>query len=146
MRQFHPLLLTCFAMLSFQSCKNEDKNREIQPIAVKTLTLGSPDSNTDASYAATGRIAADKSLRLSFQVGGVIEQFPVNMGDFVQKGSLIARIDATAYQKQYEARKAQAELAKDNYNRIEEVYNKGSIAEIKMIEARSNYKQAEAAA
>ena len=147
MRQFYPFLLICFAILTVQSCKNEYKTRKTPRIAVKTLTLGSPDSNNpNAFYAATGRIEADKSLRLSFQVGGVIEQFPVNMGDFVQKGSLIARIDATAYQKQYEARKAQAELAKDTYNRIEEVYNKGSIAEVKMVEARSNYKQAEAAA
>lgn len=146
MRQFYPFLLICFAILTVQSCKNEDKTRKTPRIAVKTLTLGSSNSNTPTSYTATGRIEADKSVRLSFQVGGVIEQFPVNMGDFIQKGSLIARIDATAYQKQYEARKAQAELAKDNYNRIEEVYNKGSIAEVKMIEARSNYKQANAAA
>ena len=147
MRQFHPILLMCCVMITFQSCKKEDKTRKIQPIAVKTLILGSSDSNiSNTSYAATGRIEADKSVALSFQVSGTIEQFPVSMGDFVQKGSLIAKIDATAYQKQYEARKAQAEMAKDNYNRVEEVYNKGSIAEVKMVEARSNYKQAEAAA
>ncbi len=147
MRKFHFILLCCLATLLFQSCKKEEKEREIQPIEVKTVMVGKTSSeNSGVHFSATGRIAADKSVKLSFQVSGTIEQFPVSMGDFVQKGSLIAKIDGTAYQKQYEARRAQAEMAEDNYNRVAEVYSKGSIAEVKMVEARSNYKQAEAAA
>ncbi|MCL6220341.1 efflux RND transporter periplasmic adaptor subunit [Zunongwangia pacifica] len=147
MRKFHFILLFCLATLTLQSCKKEEKEREIQPIEVKTVMVGNTSlESSGAHFSATGRIAADKSVKLSFQVSGTIEQFPVSMGDFVQKGSLIAKIDGTAYQKQYEARRAQAEMAKDNYNRVEEVYKKGSIAEVKMVEARSNYKQAEAAA
>ena len=147
MRKFHFILLCCLATLLFQSCKKEEKDREIQPIEVKTVMVGKTSSeNSGVHFSATGRIAADKSVKLSFQVSGTIEQFPVSMGDFVQKGSLIAKIDGTAYQKQYEARRAQAEMAEDNYNRVAEVYSKGSIAEVKMVEARSNYKQAEAAA
>ena len=147
MNKFQFILLCSLVTLTFQSCEKKIKERKIQPIEVETVMVGNVSSANRGNYfSASGRIVADKRVKLSFQVSGTIEEFPVNMGDFVSKGSLIAKIDGTAYQKQYEARRAQAEMAKDNFNRVAEVYNKGSIAEVKMVEARSNYKQAEAAA
>jgi|TARA_R110000744_G_scaffold221454_7_gene340448 membrane fusion protein (multidrug efflux system) len=145
MRPLYPIILTCTIMALLQSCKTEHKEHEVQPIEVRTLVLGSqPSKDTENTFSATGRMAADKSVKPSFQVSGTIEQFPVSMGDFVKEGSLIARITATTYKKQYETRKAQAEMAQDTYARVQEVYEKGSIAEVRMVEARSNYKQARA--
>jgi RND family efflux transporter MFP subunit len=64
----------------------------------------------------------------------------------VNKGQLIAQLDETTYRNQYNAQLAQAKLAAENYRRQEEVYRKGSLAEIKMLEARSNFEQATSAA
>ncbi len=146
MRNICPTLFAILALLAI-SCGEEEKSVAIQPIAVKTITIGEHANSLNTKNTGfTGKIIASKTVNLSFQIGGTIEVINAEMGDFVQKGELLAQVDATAYREQYEARKAQADLAKENYERINEVYQKGSIAEIKMIEARSNYNQAKAAA
>ena len=129
------------------SCKKEETTKSIDPIAVDVITVGAySGSSAKASSRFSGVIKAKKTAQLSFQVSGNINNIAVSLGEYVQKGDLVASIDATSYREQYEAKRAQAELAKENYTRINEVYLKGSIAEIRMVEARSNYKQAQAAA
>ncbi|UII26912.1 efflux RND transporter periplasmic adaptor subunit [Fulvivirga maritima] len=140
---YYCLLLAVFALAS---CEKKKETKEVDPIEVQTIAVGEQGAFNAHEISYSGAITANKNVNITFQVPGTIEQITVDMGDFINKNDLIARIEATTYQNQYEARKAQAELAKENYERINEVYKKGSIAEIKMIEARSNYKQAEAAA
>ncbi|MBL3658431.1 efflux RND transporter periplasmic adaptor subunit [Fulvivirga sediminis] len=140
---YYCLLLATFALTS---CDKKEESKKADPIIVKTLTVGEQGTFTPHELSYSGAISANKSVNITFQVPGTIEEITVSMGDFIHKNDLIARIESTTYQNQYEARKAQAELAKENFERINEVYKKGSIAEIKMIEARSNYKQAESAA
>lgn len=146
MRNICPVLLALSIFLAV-SCGKEKKTVPIEPIAVKTMAIGTKQASQNAkNIGFTGKIIANKKVNLSFQIGGTIEYLKADMGDFVKKGELLAEIDATTYKEQYQARRAQAELAKENYERINEVYLKGSIAEIKMIEARSKYQQAKAAA
>ncbi|MDN3593685.1 efflux RND transporter periplasmic adaptor subunit [Zunongwangia endophytica] len=141
------LTLLSLSILIAISCGEEKKTKSIEPISVKTMTIGkNQELQNTQNIGFTGKIIANKKINLSFQIGGTIEYLKVDMGDFVKKGELLAEVDATAYREQYQAKKAQAELAKENYERINEVYLKGSIAEIKMIEARSKYQQAKAAA
>jgi len=146
MLNIRPALLVILSVLAI-SCGEEKKSVPIKPIVVKTIEIGNQmEYQNNQNVGFTGKIIANKTVNLSFQIGGTIEVLNAEMGDFVQKGALLAQVDATAYKEEYEARKAQADLAKENYERIKEVYQKGSIAEIKMIEARSNYNQANAAA
>lgn len=142
-----PFLLSLLVVFFFASCAKKETTKTIDPIAVQTLTIGN-NKNSSAKSATrfSGTIKAAKTTQLSFQVSGNISDFKVSLGDYVNKGDVIASIDATSYREQYNAQKAQAELAEENYKRINEVYLKGSIAEIRMVEARSKYKQAQAAA
>ena len=142
-----PFLLSLLVVSLFISCGEKETTKTIDPIAVKTLTVGNYNgASVEASTRFSGTIRAAKTTQLSFQVSGNISDFEVNLGEYVNKGDVIARIDATSYREQYNAQKAQADLAEENYNRIHAVYQKGSIAEIRMVEARSKYKQAQAAA
>ena len=141
-----PLVFSVIIGCILCACKEKDTTREISPVAVKTLTIGETTNDKTTSETYPGTIKAATSAQLSFQVSGDIKSIRVNSGDYVRKGEVIAAIDPTTYVEQYEAQKAQANLAEENYKRINEVYLKGSIAEIRMVEARSNYKQAQAAA
>lgn len=138
--------VACLAMGSLFSCKKEIKEKPIDPVEVQVLQMGTVNQNTANTIGYSGTIAADKKVSLVFQVPGTLQQLNVAMGNFVQQGALIAAIDPTTYQNQYKAREAQASLAKQNYERINEVYQKGSIAEIRMLEAKSQFEQATAAA
>ncbi len=135
-------------MLAFlySSCSNSDQVKtQRDTLSVKVVDL-SATSGMGITLDYNGTIQAEKTITLSFQVGGTVTSIPVDAGQYVEKGQLIAKVDEAVYRNQYEAQLAQARLAKESYRRVLEVYNKGSMAEIKMLEAKSKAEQAEAAA
>lgn len=136
-----------FGLSAVSSCGNKTHFKTTpDTIQVNTFQLNAPSQGTADRIQYNGTIEADKSIDLSFQVAGTITALPVQTGQYVRKGQLVAAVDETTYRNQYNAQLAQAKLAEENYNRILEVYKKGSIAEIKMLEARSNFEQATSAA
>ncbi|KJD34860.1 multidrug transporter [Tamlana sedimentorum] len=139
-----PFLYTILLGLILTSCKEEKTTNTINPIGVSIITI-TPGTNSNNTEKYPGIIKPIKTSNVSFQVAGDITKLNVNLGDYVKKGQLLATIDPSIYKAQFEANKAQANLAKENFTRINSVYQKGSIAEIRMIEAKSNYEQAQSA-
>lgn len=138
------LLLSCLFLMGCKAKQKEESTLSNTPVFVEVLDIATGQHNmTDIQYSST--IEANKQTNLSFQVSGTITSIPVEIGQFVQKGQLIAAIDPTTYRSQYDAQMAQVRLAKENYERMLTVYNKGSIAEIKMLNAKADYEQASAA-
>ena len=134
-------------VLGLFGCSNEAKHNPNQDtLAVNVVNLGSGNENFTDRILYDGTLEANKTIELSFQVSGTILNFSARTGDYINKGQLVAAIDETIYRNQYNAQLAQVKLAKENYTRINEVFKKGSIAEIKMLEAKSNYEQLNAAA
>jgi len=127
------------------SGKKEQKNGP-DTLAVNVFNLNADSMSTGDHIVYDGTLEAEKTIDLSFQVSGTILSFPVLTGDYVKKGQLVGAVDETVYRNQYNAQLAQAKLAEENYTRINDVFKKGSISEIKMLEARSNYEQATSAA
>src|SRR6218665_569527 len=129
--------------LVFAACGNhKQQDKASLPIIVKTLKLAPQSDERMGQLTYNGTLQADKAIDLSFQVSGTIQSFPVQTGDYVKKGQLVALVDETVYRNQYNALIAQQNLAEENFKRVLQVYEKGSIAEIKMLEARSQYDQA----
>jgi RND family efflux transporter MFP subunit len=78
------------------------------------------------ALAATGLVMAKDELRLSFKVGGVIQQIDVQAGDRVRKGQSLARIEPTEIDAQLEqarqmADKANRDLARGERLQADEV-------------------------
>lgn len=140
-----------FAVLAFVFGCKEKKEEKIppEPIRVNVVRLNPGSHQNDGEVGGiqySGTIQANQTIDLSFQVGGTITSLPVQVGQYLNKGQLIAAVDESVYRAQYNAQLAQVRLARENYNRISEVFKKGSIAEIRLIEARSQYEQASSAA
>lgn len=81
------------ALLALVGCGSKPADVASAPTAVQAVKAwsgpGLPPINT------TGLVMARDELRLSFKVGGVIEQVAVRVGDRVRRGQLLARIDLT---------------------------------------------------
>ncbi|MEH6408671.1 MAG: biotin/lipoyl-binding protein, partial [Leeuwenhoekiella sp.] len=92
-------------------CQEKSSVKEQSKVAVK-VTLLRQGSDPLHAIGYSGTLDANTAVNLSFQVSGTILNIPVEMGDYVKKGQLIAQIDPTTYQNQYNAAKAQAELAR----------------------------------
>jgi len=89
-----------------------------------------------------GTVEAGTSVDVSFSVGGRLTSLRVKEGQKVGKGQLIASIDNTASTSSYQAAKVTLDQAEDAYRRAKQVYDKGSLPEVKWIEVQTQRNQA----
>ena len=73
---------------------------------------------------------------------GTVKSVHVGLGSVVHRGQLLATIDDTSIRSAYNAAKASLEQAEDAYRRMKELHDKGSLADIKWMDAQSKYQQA----
>lgn len=77
--------------------------------APRPVLVTHPTTATDGASAFAGEVRARKESALSFRVGGALLERRVDVGDHVQRGDVLAVLDAGDLQAQ--ARAAQAQLA-----------------------------------
>lgn len=131
------------ALILLSGCSGSDDAGTQQSIKVKTSVIQTTESSMSQAYSAT--IEEENGTALSFSVGGTIVKLLVNEGQSVSKGQLIATLDDTSLSNSYTSAKAGLDQAKDAYNRMKQLHDAGSLAEIKWIETETQLSQAEAA-
>lgn len=140
-----PLLAALLALGACGSKKPEAEPpiREVLPVRVRRA-----GTETTASQPTQypGTVAEGSGTTVAFQVSGTITQLPIEQGQRVRRGQLLAALDATTYQEQYRAQLAQQRLAEDTYRRVQEVFDAGSVAETQLVQARQQAAQARASA
>jgi RND family efflux transporter MFP subunit len=126
-------------------CNNPktEETKGDQRIKVKTTTVQSVTNNFSFGY--SGTIEASQVIPLSFKTIGTVDKINVEVGDVVRKGQLLATLDDSDLQNIYNTMLAKYQQAEDAYNRLKQVYDEGSLPEIKWVEMKSNYEQAKSA-
>ncbi len=74
----------------------EETPEVVQPRLVQAMKVGDPSTFEDRWT--PGRAKATRELNLSFRVGGRMISRPVNVGDRLEAGDLVAQIDPTDYE------------------------------------------------
>lgn len=74
-----------------------------------------------------GRIQAAAEVDLSFRVAGPVIEVPVEVGRYVRKGEVIARIDPRDYELQFKATEAEYKQVKAEAERVIELYSRKSV-------------------
>ncbi len=84
------LLLTGLA-LAFSGCKPDTKAEapEIRPVRTVTAAMG----EAGETVVLTGHIQADDEPAFGFRIGGRVIERPVNIGDRVKAGQVLAKLD-----------------------------------------------------
>lgn len=134
------LLMLPMTILMFSSCKREGKADKVAPIKVEIVTIDTIRSGMVRTY--VGEIEESVSLALSFATGGKVEKVMVHEGDYVKEGQLLVTVNKTNAQSAYNSAKAQLDQAEDAYRRLKQVYEKGSLAEVKWVEMLTNLEKA----
>ncbi|MFA6831320.1 MAG: efflux RND transporter periplasmic adaptor subunit [Bacteroidaceae bacterium] len=142
-RLFLPLcsIFIVGAYLSSCSSSKGDKKETIY----KVTAIYPTDSTSADSKQYIGLLEGNKTSSLSFQVPGQLASIRIQEGQRVQKGTLLASLDATNLNSQLNAAKATFEQAEDAYHRLKILYDNGSLPEIKFVEVKTKVKQADAA-
>lgn len=91
-----------------------------------------------------GAIEADNTVTLGFSVSGRVTGVSIQEGQQVREGQLLASIETEDYVSTLQSAKAVEDQAADNFKRLKELHDKGSLPERDYIAARSALSQAEA--
>jgi len=103
------------------SCSKAEKRQSLTPgrsVGVQTVKrqeIGIP-------LLVAGRMAAHSGIRLGFKLGGIVERIPVNEGDQVKKGQLLAQLNPSDIKAQLNVAKAALEKARRDLRRVEGLF------------------------
>ncbi len=141
-------LLPAFVLLLlvFSCADKKQSNQEmIRPVRYQEVVNLARGQNRTISGVTKSGIES----KLSFKVSGTIESVNVKVGQQIKNGKLIASIDQSDYELQYEqsravekSAKAQRDLAKSSYYRIETLYENGNVSLNEYEQAKASYESA----
>ena len=136
------LLLALIAGTFFiASCKKEAPAKEIvRP--VRAIKVG--DTEGVASRSFPGQAEATEEVNLTFEVPGRLVERPVDKGDEVKKGDLLARLDPRDYENALATAQARQVQAKAYWERIDKAVKTGAVAEQDLTDAQAAFDVAKA--
>ncbi len=120
------IIAAAVLVLILGSCGGEEKDEApVQVVRpVKTMILGG-EQGTGRSF--PGKVQGSQRVNLSFRVQGPLIEFPVNEGDEVAKGQLLARLDPRDYQIAHDEAYAQYIEAMADYKRYKDLYERNAV-------------------
>ena len=138
----HQLIATMLAAVVLTSCGGKSTAEGTGSGAVKVETMQAAGSGADALRSYSGTVEEENGTLLSFATSGTVDGVYIKDGESVGKGRLIATLDPTQARNMHNAALAALTQAEDAWRRMKELYDKGSLPEIKWIEAQTTLQQA----
>lgn len=129
-----PLLLT--------GCSGDEQKGTETPAPVRVEVLEVVPTDIVHTGHFTGTVEEKNGTALSFATAGTVRTMNVRLGDRVSAGQLIGTLDDTSARNAHAAARATLEQAEDAWRRLKELHDKGSLPEIKWVEAESKLQQA----
>lgn len=119
-------------------------SRKVAPkesvIRVNTQQVVTASNGVTKNY--VGTIEEEEGVNVTFSVLGTVERVLVDEGQFVQRGQALAVSDGRNIRQTYAIAKTTLEQAEDAYRRLKNLYDKGTLPEIRMVEAESALQRA----
>ncbi|UFS56867.1 efflux RND transporter periplasmic adaptor subunit [Comamonadaceae bacterium M7527] len=116
--------------------------------AVQLITIGS-SAAAENGFTYSGEVRAQSESLLGFQVGGKLKSRPVDIGQRVQAGDLLASLDSSDYQlsaasakAQRDAAQSQLALATADLARYKDLAAKGFVGEAQLQRYQASYNAA----
>jgi membrane fusion protein (multidrug efflux system) len=135
------LVLLVIVVLRIRSTRKP----QVKAIATTLVTVGHPRQITLKKIVTlTGSILAYQQASIFARVGGYLEKIPVDIGDSVKRGQVLAVINYQDLENQYQQANASFEYASIQYERAKKLIQKQLIAQNDLDMAKTNYDVAEA--
>lgn len=146
------LILLPLIALVFIACDDEKSSKEeivktLRP--VKYITAGKSESGRLRTYFGTSQ--AQHEAKLSFRVGGIIQNITVKVGDRLKRGDAIARLEKVSFELEVDKQRASlAQMEADkrksesNYKRTKELYENNNVSIEELESSRTTVESARA--
>lgn len=117
----HAALAALATLVLLAACSEEAPPPEPVVRPVKMVEFASSAGTTEIDY--PGRVQAAERSELAFEVAGRIVEFPVNEGQEIAKGTVIAKLDPRDFQARVEAEKAHAAAMRAEFERMKALFD-----------------------
>lgn len=144
MKSINQIALALAAVM-LSACNAENNKGQAADEAVRVEVTQVKTATSDRTSRYSGTVEEESGTLLSFAVGGTVSRVLVDEGDRVGKGQLIATLDTEQLTHNHASAQAALAQAEDAYRRMEELHGKGSLPEIKWVEAQTALDRARAA-
>jgi RND family efflux transporter MFP subunit len=126
----YPALLMLMAACGGKTAETEKTVADnVIPVVVASIDT----ANGSNTIAASGLITAANEAKLSFKIGGVIDAVPVQEGQAVRKGQLLASLNSTEISAQVQQAQISLEKAQRDYQRASSLY-KDSVVTLEQLQ------------
>ena len=115
------LLAAVAAVFLYHGGTPDDDNTPPPVRPIKSFVVGTPKAMPSLHF--PGVVDANAGVDLSFEVSGRIIEFPVNRGQQVNKGDILARLDDRDYANQVKNAEAELGQAESSFERIKAAKN-----------------------
>lgn len=137
------LVAVLIASFILVGCQNKTVSDSVDNKVTKVKIMQVSDSKLTVSKRYSGTVEESTGTSLSFPVPGTIDKVYVKIGDRVVKGQIMASVDTTVIKSSYNAAKAALDQAQDAYNRLKQLHDEKSLADIKWVDVQSKLQQAQ---
>ena len=136
------LIIMTLVTILLVGCGDKDKSKQtINPIIpVEIGVVGNTDGNNYRNY--VGSVQSEMKVSLSFPLGGTLTSVNVHNGQWVKKGTLIAKVDDTSAKSLHDVAVATLSQAEDGYRRMKMVYEEGGVSEVRWVQMLTDLEKA----
>lgn len=117
-------------------CEQEPETKKEVVRPVRAIQIG---ETLRGSRWFPGRAKAAQEVDLAFEVPGKLVERPINVGDEVKKGDILARLDPRDYENELATARAEMERAKSFLDRIAQAIKTGAVAKQDLTDAQASY-------
>ena len=137
------LLLAGMTAASLSACQPEADTAAPQVRPVRTVTVVKRDAGETVSY--TGRIQAENETRLAFRISGRMVERPINVGDHVEPGQVVAKLEPQDELNALRTAQASVAAAQGQLNQAQSNFDRQKTLLARDIASRAQFEQAESA-
>lgn len=123
---------------------NEDAEAEEEkvriPVQVESVRLG----GVTAAYEGTATLEAEREATVVARTSGVLMELRVEEGDKVERGQVLARLDADRHRLEVAQARAQLQRLENDFERMKELHRRELVSSDQFEQARSEYESQKA--
>ncbi|GAA5521859.1 efflux RND transporter periplasmic adaptor subunit [Aliifodinibius salicampi] len=124
--------------------QQEPKEEVVKSVTVETKVMKA--QLFERYLELVGSVEAQNDVRISAEVTGRVQEYYVDQGDQVNKGTPILKIDDSRLQREHARLTAQVQQTREQYERLKKVFEQDSVgSEMDLINAKTAYEQSQSA-
>ena len=119
--QTHMIVLVALALVGCGQSKQQEENVRAKLVQLANVI----EQRAEETFNFPAKVVARSTVDLSFRVGGRLEEVNLPQGQFVEKGTVIARLDQEPFKRAVRTAQVRVKQAKHELSRVQAIAQKG---------------------